>query len=193
MTSAKREDGGRAAKLRLVRPSAEPEQGASEAELALEWRQLRRALVAKIVDEHERTVATAGAPRASLVAPVLVGADAAVATNRASRDEPRWPLHAALIVGALSTVGYLAWAGVFAAEASAATQLLRAALAWPVIGALAASAALAVNVLVVHGNNRPPAPLARRTGGARPRAGARACPGAAADAPRARGKARERL
>jgi hypothetical protein len=166
MTSAKREDGARAAKLRLVRPSGAPPDAApgtaSESELALERRHLRRALVARIVDEHERTVAKTGAPRASLVAPSQLAVEAAASpklprerSGLARHDEPHWPLRAALIVSAVSATAYAVWASVLGTEAPAATQLVRAALALPVICALAAATAFAVSALLAHRTARP--------------------------------------
>lgn len=81
MTSAKKADDKRG--LRLVHSSAanvttlQDDQDTLESELARDRWHMRRALVAKIVEEREREVAKTGAPRAALVERSRVDADAA--------------------------------------------------------------------------------------------------------------------
>ena len=73
MTGAQRDDGKSSARLRLVvsddantpADPTEDEQGRLEFELALERRQMRRDLAAKLLDEHVRKLATTGAPRSA--------------------------------------------------------------------------------------------------------------------------------
>lgn len=70
MTGAQRDDGKSSARLRLVvsdnantpADPTEDEQGQLESELALERRQMRRDLAAKLLDDHVRKLATTGAP-----------------------------------------------------------------------------------------------------------------------------------
>lgn len=73
MTDAQRDDRKSSARLRLVvsdnantpADPTEDEQGQLESELALDRRQMRRDLAAKLLDEHVRKLATTGAPRSA--------------------------------------------------------------------------------------------------------------------------------
>ncbi len=73
MTIAQRGDGNSPARLRLVASdsvatnTAQDEQDQLESELALERRQMRRDLAAKLLDEHHKKLAKKGAARSALV------------------------------------------------------------------------------------------------------------------------------